>query len=74
MAVRVDAGNLLVFAKPLGSGEDDRSVAGVGAESGRLVELGQLKEVRGESCSWNTEVIACGSAKDFVLYRFAPAD
>ncbi|WP_406041721.1 Hsp70 family protein [Micromonospora sp. NBC_00898] len=74
VAVRVDAGNLLVFAKPLGGGEDDRSVAGVGAESGRLVELGQVKQVRGESCSWNTEVIACGSAKDFVLYRFAPAD
>ncbi|SCG59742.1 Hsp70 family protein [Micromonospora inositola] len=71
VAVRVDAGNLLVFAEPLGSGEDDRSVAGVGAESGRVVELGQLKDVRGESCSWNTEVIACGSAKDFVLHRFA---
>ncbi|MDZ5445802.1 PQQ-binding-like beta-propeller repeat protein [Micromonospora sp. 4G57] len=71
VAVRVDAGNLLVFAEPLGSSEDDRSVAGVGAESGRVVELGQLKDVRGESCSWNTEVIACGSAKDFVLHRFA---
>ncbi|WP_130339224.1 hypothetical protein [Micromonospora kangleipakensis] len=70
-AVRVDAGNLLVFAEPLGSGEDDRSVAGVGTESGRVVELGQLKDVRGESCSWNTEVIACASTKDFVLYRFA---
>ena len=36
--------------------------------------MGELKEVRGESCSWNTEVIACGAEKDFVLYRFAPAD
>ncbi|MGR6321617.1 hypothetical protein Q2K19_17620 [Micromonospora soli] len=24
-----------------------------------------------ESCSWNTEVIACGAEKDFALYRFA---
>jgi hypothetical protein len=71
VAVRLDAGNLLVFAAPLSSSEDDRSVAGVGAESGRVVELGQLKDVRGESCSWNTTVIACGAEKDFVLYRFA---
>lgn len=74
MAVRVDAGNPLVFADPLTSGEDDRSVAGVGAASGKVVELGQLTDVRGESCSWNTSVIACGGTKEFVLHRFAPAD
>ncbi|PWU44707.1 hypothetical protein DLJ46_24605 [Micromonospora globispora] len=74
VAVRVDAGNLLVFADPLTSGEDDRSVAGVGAESGKVVELGQLTDVRGESYSWNTSVIACGAAKEFVLHRFAPAE
>ncbi|MFC4146853.1 Hsp70 family protein [Micromonospora mangrovi] len=71
VAVRLDAGNLLVFAEPLGSGEDNRSVAGVGAASGRVVELGQLKGVRGTSCSWNTSVIVCGAQQGFVLYRFA---
>lgn len=70
VAVRVDAGNLLVFADPLGSGVDDRSVAGVGAGSGKVAQLGELKDVRGDSCSWNTQVIACGSEEDFVLHRF----
>ncbi|MCI4062230.1 PQQ-like beta-propeller repeat protein [Micromonospora sp. R77] len=73
VAVRLDAGNLLVFAEALGSGEDNRSVAGVGAASGQVAELGQLKGVRGASCSWNTSVIACGAQQDFVLYRFADA-
>ncbi|MEU2615715.1 Hsp70 family protein [Micromonospora sp. NPDC007271] len=70
VAVRVDAGNLLLFTDRLSSSEGDRSVSGVGAGSGRVVPLGNLKDVRSESCSWNTEIIACGSAKDFVLYRF----
>ncbi|MEU4482043.1 Hsp70 family protein [Micromonospora sp. NPDC023966] len=70
VAVRVDAGNLLLFADPLGSAVDDRSVAGVGAGSGKVAQLGELKDVRGDSCSWNTEVIACGSEGDFVLHRF----
>ncbi|MGW4154173.1 Hsp70 family protein [Micromonospora chersina] len=70
VAVRVDAGNLLVFADPLGSGVDDRSVAGVGAGSGKMAQLGELKDVRGDSCSWNTQVIVCGSEEDFVLHRF----
>ncbi|MEV0427581.1 Hsp70 family protein [Micromonospora sp. NPDC050495] len=70
VAVRVDAGNLLLFADALGSGVDDRSVAGVGAGSGKLVPLGELRDVRGDSCSWNTEMIACGSEQDFVLHRF----
>ncbi|SBT49820.1 Hsp70 family protein [Micromonospora narathiwatensis] len=70
VAVRVDAGNLLVFADRLNSGEDNRSVAGVGTSSGDVVPLGELKGVRGESCSWNTEVIVCGAAKDFVIYHF----
>ncbi|SCL69833.1 Hsp70 family protein [Micromonospora chersina] len=70
VAVRVDAGNLLVFADPLGSGVDDRSVAGVGAGSGTVAQLGELKDVRGDSCSWNTRIVVCGSEEDFVLYRF----
>ncbi|MFI7576592.1 hypothetical protein [Micromonospora sp. NPDC049497] len=36
-----------------------------------VAEMGQLEGVRSETCSWNTGVIACGAAKDFVLYRFA---
>ncbi|MFG3708008.1 Hsp70 family protein [Micromonospora sp. NPDC047670] len=71
VAVRLDAGNLLVFADPPSPVEDDRSVAGVAAGSGAVAEMGQLADVRSETCSWNTSVIACGAGKDFVLYRFA---
>ncbi|SCL67450.1 PQQ-like domain-containing protein [Micromonospora citrea] len=71
VAVRLDAGNLLVFADPPSPAEDDRSVAGVAAGSGAVAELGQLEDVRSETCSWNTSVIACGAGRDFVLHRFA---
>ncbi|SCE91378.1 hsp70 family protein [Micromonospora saelicesensis] len=70
VAVRLDAGNLLVFAKAPSVVADNRVVAGVWAESGEVDELGELKDVRSSSCSWNTHVIACGADKDFVLYRF----
>ncbi|TWH66113.1 putative pyrroloquinoline-quinone binding quinoprotein [Micromonospora olivasterospora] len=71
VAVRLDGGNLLVFADPLGGGEADRSVAGMAVDSQKPDELGELLDVRGESCSWNTSVILCAAEKDFVLYRFA---
>ncbi|MFJ6200017.1 Hsp70 family protein [Micromonospora sp. NPDC092111] len=69
-AARVDAGNLLVFAETPNTIEGDRSIAGVSA-SGELTAMGDLQGVRGQSCSWNTEVIVCGAERDFVLYRFA---
>ncbi|MBG6065384.1 Hsp70 family protein [Micromonospora ureilytica] len=70
VAVRLDAGNLLVFAKAPSVVADNRVLAGVWAESGKVDELGELQDVRSSSCSWNTHVIACGGEKDFVLYRF----
>ncbi|MEV0806256.1 Hsp70 family protein [Micromonospora sp. NPDC050200] len=73
VAVRLDAGNLLIFAEPPSTVEDERSVAGMSVGADRPFEMGQLKDVRSESCSWNTEVIACGREKDFVLYRLAGA-
>ncbi|MFF3855140.1 Hsp70 family protein [Micromonospora sp. NPDC002575] len=72
VAVRLDAGNVLVFADPLSGGEADRSVAGLAVGAAQPVELGLAEDVRSESCSWNTSVLLCGAAKDFVLYRFAP--
>ncbi|MEU1604888.1 Hsp70 family protein [Micromonospora matsumotoense] len=69
-AVRVDAGNLLVFAETPSSVEDDRSIAGV-SKAGDLTEMGELQGVRSESCAWNTSVIVCGAERNFVLYRFA---
>ncbi|MGI5520510.1 Hsp70 family protein [Micromonospora sp. CA-259024] len=71
VAVRLDEGNLLVFAKAPSTVADNRVLAGVWAESGEVDELGELQDVRSASCSWNTHVIACGADRDFVLYRFA---
>ncbi|SCG14659.1 PQQ-like domain-containing protein [Micromonospora echinofusca] len=82
VAVRLDAGNVLLLADPPSSIEDDRSVAGMSVGSGEVAELGQLKDVRSDSCSWNTSVIVCGAGRQsgdagaqspygFVLYRFA---
>ncbi|MER7441355.1 Hsp70 family protein [Micromonospora avicenniae] len=71
VAVRLDAGNLLVFAQPPSTVESDRSVAGVRAGTGEVTELGELVGVRGSSCSWNTRLIVCGAEKYFVIYRFA---
>lgn len=70
VAVRLDEGNLLVFAKAPSVVVANRVLAGVWAESGKVDELGELKDVRSSSCSWNTHLIACGAEKDFVLYRF----
>ncbi|MFD6563792.1 Hsp70 family protein [Micromonospora profundi] len=70
VAARLDAGNLLVFAEAPSTVADNRSVAGVWAESGEFDELGELRDVRSASCSWDTRLIACGADKDFVLYRF----
>ncbi|KOX04756.1 Hsp70 family protein [Micromonospora profundi] len=70
VAARLDAGNLLVFAEAPSTVADNRSVAGVWAGSGEFDELGELRDVRSASCSWNTRLIACGADKDFVLYRF----
>ncbi|AVT36362.1 Hsp70 family protein [Plantactinospora sp. BB1] len=69
-AVRVDGGNLLVFAEAPAPYNQDASVAGVVAESGELTELGQLKQVVPTSCSWNSSVIVCGARSEFVVARF----
>ncbi|MEH1017509.1 Hsp70 family protein [Micromonospora sp. CPCC 206060] len=71
VAVRLDGGNLLVFADEPASYEADQSVAGLPVGSARLVELGQLREVRATSCSWNPRAIVCPSRSNFVFYRFA---
>ncbi|MFJ8829349.1 Hsp70 family protein [Micromonospora aurantiaca] len=69
-AVRLNAGNLLIFSEAPSAYEDDRVLAGT-AVDGKPVEMGQLKQIRSESCSWNTEMLVCGAEKEFRLYRFA---
>ena len=72
VAVRLDAGNVLLFADPLSSAEGNRSLAGLALGEPRPHELGEARDIRSETCSWNTSVLLCGAAEDFVLYRFTP--
>ncbi|MFR9780920.1 Hsp70 family protein [Micromonospora sp. MS34] len=71
VAVRLDAGNVLLFAEPPSSVEDDRSLAGMSVAAAEPFEMGELKQIRSKSCSWSTQVIACGAEKELRLYRFA---
>jgi hypothetical protein len=68
-AARLDAGNLLLFSKPLTTSPDDPSVTGrhLGDD---VQEMGVLAGVRSQTCSWNTVVIACLAADDLVIQRF----
>jgi hypothetical protein len=70
-AVRLDGGNVLSFTGSFGTSSADLSVAGVGAVSGEVTELGPLPEARGESCSWNSKVVVCMTDTEFVLWRIA---
>jgi hypothetical protein len=59
VGVRLDGGNLLLFADDLSTATVDVSVAGVRVSSATPVELGELRDVRPSACSWNSSVIVC---------------
>ncbi len=69
-AARLDGGNLLRFNKGLSTTPDDPTLFGehLGDEA---EPLGALSDVRSQTCSWNTSVIACVAGENFVLQRFA---
>jgi hypothetical protein len=73
LAVRLDAGNVLRFSDDLTSSVSDRTLSGfhVGDEPGQISELGQILDVRSDSCSWNTSVLACVAEEKYVVYSFA---
>jgi hypothetical protein len=73
LAVRLDAGNVLRFSESLTSSVSDRTLSGfhVGDEPGQISELGQILDVRPDSCSWNTTVLACVAEEKYVVYSFA---
>jgi molecular chaperone HscA len=68
-AARLDGGNLLEFSKPLSRSPGDPALAGrhLGDEA---VPLGSFSDIRSDTCSWNTHVLACVADKDFVLLTF----
>jgi outer membrane protein assembly factor BamB len=70
VTVRLDARNVLSFSDSLGSSVGDRELSGTHLAEDS-VNLGVLPDIRPETCSWNTSVIACAAEKDYVLYRFA---
>jgi molecular chaperone HscA len=67
---RVNAGNMLLFDE-VSDIPEDYSVAGLNAGSAEPIELGQLKDVRSSSCSWNLTHIVCAGRTDFLVARFA---
>ncbi|MDG4768333.1 Hsp70 family protein [Solwaraspora sp. WMMD406] len=71
VAVRLDRGNLLVFAENPSSYPDDASVAGVSvAAAPGVQELGLLRGVRAEACSWDQSRIVCPTDAGFLVSRF----
>ena len=71
VGVRLDGGNLLLFADSLSTSVGDISVAGVRVTSDRPDELGELKGVRPASCSWNSSLIVCAGDTSFLFRSFA---
>jgi molecular chaperone HscA len=70
VAVRLDGGNLLLFADGLSTSVGNVSAAGVRVRSAEPIELGELKGVRPASCSWNSALIACPGDTSFVFRSF----
>ncbi|WP_438872231.1 Hsp70 family protein [Paractinoplanes rishiriensis] len=69
-AARLDGGNVLEFSKPLSRSPSDHAVSGrhLGDQA---VPLGSFRDIRTDTCAWNTERLACVAEKDFVLQTFA---
>ncbi|GAA2530489.1 Hsp70 family protein [Winogradskya humida] len=66
---RIDAANMLVFSKALSTSPDDPSMSGEHLGD-KPVPLGSLKGVRSQTCSWDSEHLACVADEDFVLQTF----
>jgi outer membrane protein assembly factor BamB len=71
VAVRINGGNMLLFATLPASYAVDLSVAGVAVGTGDLTELGLLPEVRGEGCSWGGVYLVCPGEDNFRVWRYA---
>ncbi|GAA2696640.1 outer membrane protein assembly factor BamB family protein [Actinoplanes palleronii] len=69
-AARLDAGNVLRFSGTLTPSVGDQFLDGV-HPGDKAAQIGPLRDVRGSSCAWNTSVVACVRAEDFVVERFA---
>ena len=73
VGMRVNGGSVLLLSKYLTASVGDPSVAGLDVGAEEPTQLGPLTGVRTESCSFNTELIACAGDKAFLIRRFANA-
>lgn len=73
VAARLDGGNVLRFSEEPSTAAGNRVLSGfhLGDEAGDIEEMGEIRDVRSESCAWNTSLIACATAGDFVIHSFA---
>ncbi len=71
IGVRVTDGSVLLFSDELSTYPKDQTLTGYQTRGGTPTQLGQIRAVRGASCSWNTTVLICPSDKDFGVWRFA---
>lgn len=71
VAVRLNAGNLLVFGDKPSSFRDDLSLLGVQVATGDVVGLDQARGVRGSACSWGGVHLACPTSDAAIIWRFA---
>jgi molecular chaperone HscA len=70
-AVRVNGATALLLKGDVTSYPATVAVAGVGLRSRTVKPLGTLDGVRGESCSWNTELIVCPQQSQFQIWKYA---
>jgi hypothetical protein len=59
--VRLNPLSLLVFSDPPSSGLADLTLTGIGAQSKKRTNMGQVRQVRGDSCSWTEKLLFCGA-------------
>lgn len=69
--VRVTDGSVLLFSESLSTSTTDQALTGYRAGANSRTPLGQVRAVRGASCSWSTSVLICPSDKDFGVWSFA---
>jgi outer membrane protein assembly factor BamB len=73
VGMRVNGGSVLLLSKYLTPSVGDPSVAGLDVGAKEPTQLGPLTGVRTDSCSFDTEVIACAGETAFLVRRFANA-
>jgi hypothetical protein len=70
-AARLDGGNLLEFSKQLSESPGETALLRPATSATRRCRSARSTDVRADTCSWDTSMLACVADKDFVIQRFA---